>query len=168
MYPEDFATTKKINNSNKKTWRYAPKLHVWHVSVQMSNQRGAQSEIKAALQNPFPHCSAYAKLWGRCKYSATPHFVGPPPGCQCLVVIRRLSRCSASLSRISSYTAGVFYWAGGDLLYSCFSPCFCNQAPRQWRVKAGGQNCSRTRTRGREQSEALIGGHYQRSWAFTR
>ena len=60
------------------------------------------------------------------------HFVGPPLISRCLVVIRRplLVFCLLSLPCISSYTAGVFYWASSDLLYPCFSPHSCNQAPR--------------------------------------
>lgn len=95
------------------------------------------------------------------------HFLRPPQVSRCLLVIRRLSGCSASLSSVSSYTAGVFYWGGCDLLlcvFCVFSP------PSSWILQSGttvvtgwswrSEHFTYIHTSTAEHGASLMGGHY--------
>lgn len=82
-----------------------------------SVNRVPSARLKPSYKTSFNTFREQAEL---CRASRSPHATGPPQVSWSLVVITQLSGCFASLSRVSSYTAGVFYWAVRDLVLPRF------------------------------------------------
>lgn len=96
------------------------------------------------------------------------HLVGPPQISRCLVVIRRLSWCSASLSPASPLTLQVSFIEPAVIyctLVFLLAPAIRHRVSDRLKLEVRTFHVY-AHAGTREQSASLIGGHYQRRLAF--